>query len=88
MSKKASNEPENRFSNSCCRQSKKRKIFIRESTLTLEEMMEDFLTFDFFPFSTSLSPEVERILEFLRLSTLELRVLGLLFGIVGLLAGF
>lgn len=46
--------------------------------LTLEDIMEDFLTFDFFVFSTSLSPEVERILEFLRLSTLELRVLGLL----------
>ena len=60
-----------------------------EPTLTLEEIKEeDFLTFDFFPFSTSLSPEVERILEFLRLSTLELRVLGLLFGIVCLLAGF
>ena len=56
--------------------------------LTLEEMTEDFLTFDFLTFSTSLSPDVERILEFLRLSTLELRVLGLLFGIVCLLAGF
>ena len=56
--------------------------------LTLEETTEDFLTFDFLTFSTSLSPEVERILEFLRLSTLELRVLGLLFGIVCLLAGF
>ena len=57
-------------------------------TLTFEEVMEDFLTFDFFTFSASLSPEVERILEFLRLSTLELRVFGLLFGTVALLAGF
>ena len=51
---------------------------------------EDFLMFDFFLFSTdpSLSPDVERMLEFLRLSTLELRVLGLLLFKPCLLADF
>ena len=69
------------FQDLICKQRKERKV---KSFITLgedsNEDIEDFLLLDFFDLwsmEVSLSPEVERILEFFRLSMLLVLVLGL-----------